>query len=307
MNVGGSGNPAGGSAGQSNYLNARDAQFMAGDHTKDLDSLRHTLQTLSDEKRGILQKLLSKYRDFAGHDTSFDDLIEHSIKELQGMGAAGNSGNEMETILAVMKAAEQDGNEDLHNLLEKVKHLTEQKRKQALGLGVLGGIIVVALLAGLGMRFLNPAGVSPGPPEVNPGPPEHNPGPPDMNPGPPNFSCTVRFLQPTSSSKIPDTGAVAFEWTSAPAATAYSLEVDRPAGTGSPWILPLKGTAKTLYMENFAAGGDYRVTVNALSATGDVLCGATFPFSKAASKQRGEKGNEDGGGGAPCISMLACP
>ena len=65
------------------------------------------------------------------------------------------------------------------------------------------------------------------------------------------------------------------------------------------------------FMENFPAGGDFRVSVNALSASGDVLCGATFPFTKTAGKALGDKAKEgeggDTGSGGPCISIAACP
>lgn len=298
------------------------------------DALHRTLQALSDHDRSALAKMLSQFKEAAGADAHDADHIGRLIKEVEaqtkasGPGADGQaldktspnlqvpgSGNPyeniMEVLLAVIKAAVQDGNEDLHQALEHMKHHADASRRLTTRL-VLGsaGLIALGLLISAGLRFLRPPEKNPGPPDVGAGLVQHNPGPPDSNPGPPDAACDLRFVQPSPSAHIPDMGAVQFEWTSVPKAANYSLELQLPAGAGSPWVLPPKGTVKTLYMENFPAGGDYRASIKALGAGGEVLCVANFPFSKTAANVPADKPKEGNGGdsgGGPCISMAACP
>ena len=67
-----------------------------------------------------------------------------------------------------------------------------------------------------------------------------------------------------------------------PGAASYALKVIPPPSFSVPWLFPAKGTTRTIYMENFTAGGDYQFSVQALDPSGGVLCETELKFTRAA-------------------------
>ena len=117
-------------------------------------------------------------------------------------------------------------------------------------------------------------------------------------------SCALNLASPRAAAGIPVNGPVVFQWTDIPEATAYDLEVSPLAEKGPPWQFSTTGTSKTIYMEDFPAGGDYKVSLKAIRSNGDVLCAAAFQFTKEASDLPVRKPDE---GGKSVCYQKPCP
>lgn len=120
-------------------------------------------------------------------------------------------------------------------------------------------------------------------------------------------ACALKFLRTFDLDSIPDTGPVNVQWSSQPGAASYAFKVIPPASFSVPWLFPTDGNSRTIYMENFAAGGDYQFTVDALDAKGGVLCSAALKFSKSAYNPPSGKKGEKGGACTTTGMMVICP
>lgn len=107
-------------------------------------------------------------------------------------------------------------------------------------------------------------------------------------------SCTIQMIDPRSLEDVPASGPVTLEWTEVPKAADYAVEITQPEGSGPAWVIPVSDESKVIYMENFPAAGEYAVTIKALSNVGDLLCAASFKFTKAASDDPTRKAKEGG-------------
>lgn len=94
--------------------------------------------------------------------------------------------------------------------------------------------------------------------------------------------CTIQFISPAPTATIPLSGPLTAEWSGVGGAVSYTLEVVQPEGAGKPWLMATDGPSKSIYMENFPAGGDYQLRVTALANDGKALCAATLEFEKDA-------------------------
>jgi hypothetical protein len=94
-------------------------------------------------------------------------------------------------------------------------------------------------------------------------------------------SCQVDIIAPTAGQQITLDGPLEIEWNSIPEAAFYVLVLESPPGMGSPWTIETPYTSRRIYMDNFPAGGDYRLTVTAHGAARDALCQKQFTFFKS--------------------------
>ncbi len=123
--------------------------------------------------------------------------------------------------------------------------------------------------------------------------------------------CALSLSNPTEADHIPDYGPLNVSWSGVPGAASYALKVIPPHDVSVPWAFPTQGTTRTIYMENFAAGGDYEFSVDALDANGGVLCATELRFKKSAYVPPAGRQDESGGGGAggcnPNGMAVFCP
>jgi len=183
-------------------------------------------------------------------------------------------------------------------------------------IALLVGILLVGTLALVGVQLLSHGGSTGSNVLLNPSVP---PSPPTglqgnvlqpQSGGTP--ACTLNLINPASADQIPESGALNVQWSSVPEAASYAFKVIPPPSFSVPWLFPTQGNARTIYMENFPAAGDYQFTVDALDANGGVLCGTALKFKRAAYvAPSGKKGNEGGGGGGRACSsngmFVICP
>jgi hypothetical protein len=91
--------------------------------------------------------------------------------------------------------------------------------------------------------------------------------------------CPMEWTSPGTSSNagaMPPSGAVSFDWTDHPTASAYSLTLITP--NGSPVFYDAEGSSKDLFLENYTQVGAYQFVVTALGADGSALCSITMSF-----------------------------
>lgn len=117
---------------------------------------------------------------------------------------------------------------------------------------------------------------------VTASPPPAFQGNPALPQGSVTPACPLSLMSPASADQIPETGALKVEWSGVPQAASYALKVIPPPSFSAPWLFPAQGTSRTIYMENFTAGGDYKLSVEALNPSGAVLCQTELKFTRAA-------------------------
>lgn len=92
--------------------------------------------------------------------------------------------------------------------------------------------------------------------------------------------CSIAFKSPLGTEELPNFGPVLFEWTNVPTASSYILKVTPPAEASLPWGYAVQENSKKIYMENFPMGGEFSISIHALSNSGTVLCSATLRYTK---------------------------
>lgn len=223
-----------------------------------------------------------------------DDLKRYAGKIKDGDGSSSSTGKENEELTSLVMA---------HVNAFGIKVGLSRTGK------VFVGLIAVLLITGIvvvgGGQFLpTPKDKAPNPGSVKEKSPENNPleivlvTPATRivdNPlelvlvTPPAPVCSIGFTSPVGISKLPNFGPVLFEWTAISSTGSYLLKVSPPAETSLPWGYTVTENSKTIYMENFPMGGEFSISVHALSSSGTILCAATLRYSKE------EYANQSGG------------
>lgn len=252
-------------AGQDASLSKQESQTIIGSKTKELDNAKNKI----------------------------DQSIIDAKKDYSDLGSGMEAGI-LENLFFVLMEVAKDARDDLKYYLGKMK--SGGGKKAILGILLLTGLggLAIAVFAGL-RNVQSSTNSSKGLEQV-----ENDPLDLALIPTATPI-CSINFTAPTNVTELPDFGPVLFEWNSAPVPSAYSLEIDPPKG--SAWLISLKETSKTIYMENFLEGGDYKASVHALGTNGEVLCTAVFVFNKLAYVPPvKDKDKSSGSSSEPCVS-----
>lgn len=240
---------------------------------------------------GIGTSLLD-YQKMVGRDAREDRKIDDLSQDLAGQARAARLEADNKSV--------QDGMDE-----------AAERRKQLMGIAV--GLLVLGVIGGAIMAF---AGAGGQPHTGNAGTGDQtNAVPPPIVLGsaggtaaPPLAAlCALNVVPPPGPTGMPVIGPVEFEWAGIPAVAQYALEVSPPAGGGPLWQFSTTATSKKIYMENFPAGGDYQVSLKALSGNGDVLCDVKMKFTKAAADVPAKNPAEQEGSGASACYSKPCP
>jgi hypothetical protein len=316
-------------SGPPDFGNSESARLIKGDPAKDVELMQHFLSELKTGKASKIHDIPSKLKSSdlsrlsdvlheyqkisnkESHDEPKGDALDQrlrlslkdaDLKNLLDEMGKGGAGAEALAMLLVTNIAEAGGG--IGSTLGAIQGEGKRRtRRNLVMLGAAGLILLLGLLVGIG--WLGPsAGKPPVPQAVAQDP---NVGVLVRPTGTP--ICALNLINPAKADKIPDSGALNVQWSSVPGAASYALKVIPPPEVSVPWLFPTKGNSRTIYMENFAAAGDYQFSVDALDAQGGVLCGVALKFRKSAYvPPSGKKG--DTGGGSACTSagmFVTCP
>jgi len=125
---------------------------------------------------------------------------------------------------------------------------------------------------------------------------------------PSTFNCSIHFTSPAGIAKLPNFGPILFEWTDVPSANSYILKVAPPAEASLPWGYAVQEHSKKIYMENFPMGGEFSISIHALSSSEKILCAATIRYNKQEYIEKSSGGQNNGGqndiepASTPCVS-----
>jgi hypothetical protein len=180
----------------------------------------------------------------------------------------------------ILAKVSEDSHEDLNSALEELERIRKRKAAIRRVSAAMAGAALI-LLVGLifGPRLFPSGNAASDPPQANANlpavqvPVSNAAVPIGAAPG-----CKIALTSPASAVGLPVSGPVNVQWSSDPAGASYALEVQPPEG--EPWVIPVDGDSKNIYMENFPAGGSYEFTVSALDAGGAILCSVAVNFDK---------------------------